>query len=82
MSGALAEYAKLWRRKPVLRMIYEEFYERIVGACIPGVTLEIGGGVGNLKQRLAHVITTDVQFAKWIDCVADAQMLPFADSVS
>ena len=44
----------------------------------PGLTIEIGGGIGNLKQRLADVITTDIQSAPWLDCVADAQQLPFA----
>jgi SAM-dependent methyltransferase len=42
--------------------------------------LEIGGGIGNLKRRLADVISTDIQSGPWLDCVADAQRLPFADA--
>jgi SAM-dependent methyltransferase len=42
------------------------------------LTIEIGGGIGNLKERLADAITTDIQPAPWLDCVADAQRLPFA----
>ena len=42
------------------------------------MTIEIGGGIGNLKQRLTDVVATDIQFAPWLDCVADAQRLPFA----
>ena len=48
---------------------------------MPGLTIEIGGGIGNLKHRLPQVIATDVQFARWLDCVADAQHLPFASDV-
>src|SRR5262249_2181954 len=40
--------------------------------------IEIGGGIGNLKRRLPQVVATDVQFGPWLDCVADAQHLPFA----
>jgi SAM-dependent methyltransferase len=78
MSEALREYSDRWNRKPVLRTIYADFYERLVTACAPGLTIEIGGGSGQLKQRLSDVVATDIQFAGWIDCVADAQRLPFA----
>jgi SAM-dependent methyltransferase len=74
----LQGYLDVWQRKPILRTIYDDFYDRIVTACVPGVTIEIGGGIGNLKRRLPDVIATDVQHAAWLDCVADAQHLPFA----
>ncbi len=77
-TEALGKYAQIWDRKPVLRVVYEDFYDRLAAECLPGLTIEIGGGIGNLKQRLADVITTDIQFAQWLDCVADAQRLPFA----
>ena len=76
----LGQYAKVWKRKPVLRLIYDDFYDRLVAHCRPGLTIEIGGGIGNLKQRLGEVVATDIQFAPWLDCVADAQRLPFAAS--
>src|SRR5262245_34691079 len=75
----LANHRSIWERKPVLRLVYDDFYDRIAAACRPGLTLEIGGGIGNLKRRLADVISTDIQCAPWLDCVADAQRLPFAD---
>ena len=82
MEGAdhLADHRRVWERKAVLRLVYEDFYDRIAAACRPGLTLEIGGGIGNLKRRLADVISTDIQRAPWLDCVADAQRLPFADT--
>jgi SAM-dependent methyltransferase len=81
MPRPLHGYLDLWKRKPVMRLIYDDFYDRIVVECVPGVTIEIGGGIGNLKQRLPHVIATDIQFAHWLDCVADAQRLPFPASM-
>ena len=82
MTGALKDYLSIWDRKPILRTIYDDFYQRIAAACVPGLTIEIGGGIGNLKQRLGNVVTTDIQFASWLDCVADAQHLPFRAGVA
>jgi SAM-dependent methyltransferase len=79
-SDQLADYRTIWDRKPVLRLIYDDFYDRIAAECRPGRTIEIGGGIGNLKRRLTGVIATDIQSAPWLDCVADAQRLPFADA--
>jgi SAM-dependent methyltransferase len=81
-ADALADYRSVWERKPALRLIYDDFYDRIAAACRSGLTIEIGGGIGNLKQRLGEVVATDIQFAPWLDCVADAQRLPFADEAA
>jgi SAM-dependent methyltransferase len=78
MSEALHGYSDVWDRKPILRTIYDDFYDRIITACLPGVTIEIGGGIGNLKRRFPQAVATDIQFASWLDCVANAQHLPFA----
>ena len=74
----LEKYKAVWDRKPVLRLVYDDFYDRIIAACRPGRTIEIGGGIGNLKSRRSDVIATDIQAGSWLDCVADAQRLPFA----
>jgi SAM-dependent methyltransferase len=79
MSDALRDYLDVWNKKPALRLIYDDFYRRIAAVCVPGLTVELGGGIGNLKQRLDNVVSTDIQFGPWLDCVADAQKLPFAD---
>jgi SAM-dependent methyltransferase len=77
-SAPLAGYREIWSRKPTLRTVYDDFYDRIAAACRPGLTIEIGGGIGNLKDRLPDVFATDIQPAPWLDCAADAQRLPFA----
>jgi SAM-dependent methyltransferase len=74
----LHSFRLAWDRKPVLRLVYNDFYDRIAAACVPGVTAELGGGIGNLKERLPSVVTTDIQFLPSLDLVADAQNLPFA----
>jgi len=79
MTDTLSDHRTLWRDKPVLRAIYENFYERLAAHCVPGRTLEIGGGVGNLKSWLPDIVTSDIQSAPWLDVVADAHRLPFKD---
>jgi SAM-dependent methyltransferase len=79
MSHAiLQEHRLTWERKPVLRAIYHDFYERISAFCIEGRSLEVGGGSGNLKEYRHDVVTTDIVPTSWLDAVADAQALPFA----
>jgi hypothetical protein len=79
-SDQLADHRSVWDRKPVLRLVYDDFYDRIAAACRGGLTIEIGGGIGNLKRRLTELVATDIQSAPWLDCVADAHRLPFADA--
>jgi SAM-dependent methyltransferase len=82
MADAFHNYRDTWKRKPVLRTIYSDFHDRIAAACVPGLTIEIGGGIGNLKERIPCVLATDVQFAPWLDCIADAQHLPVASGIA
>src|SRR5438552_1826042 len=79
-ADQLVNDRRVWERKGVLRLVYDDFYDRIAGAYRAGRTIEIGGGIGNLKRRLTDVIATDIQSAPWLDCVADAQRLPFANA--
>ena len=72
-----------WQRKPILKDIYEAFYKRIlalVDPTMPGHIVELGSGIGNLKQHLPQAITTDLFPNPWLDIVCDAYHLPFADA--
>lgn len=80
-SQLLQEYRYLWQQKPVLRSLYHDYYLRICAETVPGLTLEIGGGSGNLKGYLPHVISTDIVPTSWLDVSCDAQALPFPDSI-
>jgi SAM-dependent methyltransferase len=79
MSHSLTSYRNVWKSKPVLRAVYNDIFARIADRVVAGLTLEIGGGIGNLKERIKELISSDIQFGCWLDVVADAQSLPFAD---
>jgi SAM-dependent methyltransferase len=76
----LEDHREIWQRKPVLKAIYQDFYDRIVKCSVAGTTLEIGGGTGNLKDYLPQVISTDIIPSPWVDCVCDAQALPLRNN--
>lgn len=71
-----------WQHKPLLRQIYRDFYSKIaelIDPEVPGLVLEIGSGVGNLKDALPHAIASDLFPNPWLDLVCDGYELPFAD---
>jgi SAM-dependent methyltransferase len=86
MEPTLYRHRRVWQQKPILQAIYDDFYDRIAALALPGTLLEIGGGIGSLKERrrlsspLAQVVASDIQLSRWLDCVADAQRLPFASA--
>ena len=73
------EHRTVWHDKPVLRTIYHDFYRRIGEWLVSGPTLELGCGCGNFKEFLSSAIALDIVPAPWLDAVADAHALPFAD---
>jgi len=72
------ENKRQWDRKPVLRAIYHDLYQRIVSAQRPGLTLEIGGGSGIFKLFEPSIVSMDIRPVPGLDFVADAQRLPLA----
>jgi SAM-dependent methyltransferase len=76
----LRQHQAVWEKKPVLRLLYTEWYQEIAGWLQPGKTLEVGGGTGNLKEFAPSVVCTDIVKLPWLDAVADAQQLPFNSS--
>jgi SAM-dependent methyltransferase len=76
-EAILKDHYHIWQQKPVLREIYHDYYQRICAVATTGLTLEVGGGSGNLKEYLPEVITTDIVTTPWLDISCDAQTLPF-----
>jgi SAM-dependent methyltransferase len=71
-----------WEAKPVLRRLYRLFYEEIAAALPPGgsgLTLELGSGMGNIKEVLPDCITSDLFPNPWLDRVENAYALSCAD---
>lgn len=79
-TEALITRWEKWGQRPVLSILYDDFYDRLSAECLNGLTIEVGSGIGKLKDHSANVVTTDIQYASWLDCVADARRLPFAAS--
>ncbi len=76
----LVDHLKIWETKPVLRAIYQDYYQRIVeNMSLGGEVLEIGGGSGNLKKYIKNAVSTDIVSLPWLDSVCDAHSLPFKD---
>ena len=73
----LRQHQAVWEKKPILRLLYTEWYREIVLWLQPGRTLEVGGGTGNLKEFAQSVVCTDIVKLPWLDAVVDAQQLPF-----
>lgn len=71
-----------WNRKPVLRRAYREFHERIAAHIEPSLTgkiVELGSGIGNIRDVIPGCIRTDLFANPWIDQVENAYALSFKD---
>ena len=79
VDSRLVEHRDVWRRKPVLRALYGDYYRRMLNALPPeGPYLEIGAGSGNMRESVGNLVSLDILPSPWIDVVGDAQTLPFA----
>lgn len=81
LGPALAAQEQAWNERPLVRRQYSEWYRAIVAALadLPGPTVELGSGIGKLKEFKPDVVTTDVEPTLWADAVVDAEALPYAD---
>lgn len=66
-------------KKPFLKKIYEEWYEKIMAEipAVEGYVLEIGSGAGFFKFFMPDLIATDVMLVQGVDLICDARQLPF-----
>jgi SAM-dependent methyltransferase len=71
-----------WQKRPLLRALYTEWYNRVASELseAEGPTVELGCGIGTFKEFWPQAVTTDVVATPWTDAVVDAQQLPYADS--
>lgn len=82
LGQALAQQARAWDERPLVRRQYTDFYGRIVRhlSAVEGPTIELGSGIGKFKQFKPDALTTDVEPTLWADAVVDAEHLPYADA--
>jgi SAM-dependent methyltransferase len=72
-----------WQRKPMLREIYHEFYRLIavrLDRTVPGPVVELGSGMGRIKEIIPDSLTTDLFPNPWLDRRENCYQLNFADS--
>ncbi len=73
---------EFWDRKPILRILYGDFYRLIAGnlsGLADGKIVELGSGLGNIHEFIPTCIRTDLFPNPWIDQVENAYRLSFAD---
>ena len=75
------ENRRHWERKPLLRKVYSQFGREIakrIDLTQPGLVVELGSGMGHIKEHLPGCVTTDVFPNPWLDRVENAYALTFA----
>ena len=73
---------KQWEEKLVLRKIYKEIFTKIasnVDSSIDGSIIEIGSGLGTLKNELPKCIQSDIFYSTQIELVQNAYELALKD---
>jgi SAM-dependent methyltransferase len=76
----IQENREFWERKPLLRKVYAQFYRQIarrLNPVVPGLIVELGSGMGNIKEHIPQSITTDIFPNAWLDRVENAYHLSF-----
>jgi SAM-dependent methyltransferase len=70
-----------WQRKPLLRGVYRNFHELIASRLdrsVPGLIVELGSGMGSIKDVIPECVTTDIFPNPWLDRQENAYRLTFA----
>jgi SAM-dependent methyltransferase len=72
---------EVWRTKVLLRRTYAELYHLICVhlSSVEGPVVELGSGIGAVKDFLPDCITTDIFPNPWLDRVENAYNLSFPD---
>jgi SAM-dependent methyltransferase len=81
LAQSLKEHEQAWNERPLLRRIYGDWFDLLASrlAPVPGTTIELGSGIGRLREAIPDLVTTDVQPTPWADRVVDAEELPYGD---
>jgi SAM-dependent methyltransferase len=72
-----------WHQKPILQKLYAGFYRLIAQnlSSLPDARIvELGSGLGNIRQVIPDCLCTDLFPNPWIDQVENAYKLSFADA--
>jgi SAM-dependent methyltransferase len=78
----IARNRQVWGGKPLIRTVYRGFYREIASRMrrdLGGITVELGSGMGNIKEVIPECVTTDLFSNPWIDRRENAYRLSFGD---
>lgn len=78
----ILENERHWRRKPILRTIYQGFHAEIarhLSTLESPLVVELGSGIGNIKEVIPHALRTDLFPNPWLDQIENAYALSFGD---
>ncbi|MBV6450534.1 MAG: hypothetical protein MHPDNHAH_01258 [Anaerolineales bacterium] len=73
---------ELWNRKPLLRAAYKDLYqlvEKELSGLPDSKIVELGSGLGGIRDVLPNCIRTDLFPFPWIDRIENAYKLSFED---
>lgn len=72
----------VWHRRPLLRAVYRSFHQLIASRLrhgLAGLAVELGSGIGSIKETIPDCVTTDLFPNPWLDRQENAYRLSFAD---
>ena len=73
---------KRWERKPLLQRVYRDFH-RLIASHLSRLpesrVVELGSGIGNIRDVIPDCLRTDLFPNPWIDQVENAYALSFGD---
>lgn len=76
----IMHHHEYWDKKPALRMAYGRFY-RLAASHLSNLPdsqiVELGSGMGNIKEFIPHCLTTDMFPTPWSEQVENAYHLTF-----
>jgi SAM-dependent methyltransferase len=73
--GLLAAGAAKWARSAALRAVYGDIFCDVAARLRPGRSLEVGSGIGVMKQTIPGLVTSDVVPTSYADRVVSAYAL-------
>jgi SAM-dependent methyltransferase len=81
LADELAVQERAWNERPLVRRLYLQWYVEIARRLRPaGPTIELGAGIGRLKEVVPGAVATDVEETPWAEAVVDAERLPYAEA--
>jgi len=82
-NDEIAQNLEHWKKKPSLQKSYRVFHQLIAQHLTDsehGLTIELGSGIGNIKDTIPGCLRTDLFPNPWIDQVENAYKLSFSDA--